>query len=855
MDDKFNKQPSEGEIPVENENDEYNLANFKFFGQKDAPAEVPKKSPKRKPAKKQVKKSASAKKAPSEEIANEKESYSFDDYSFESIELQKQIRESLEDKKGKKGKKAKKEKKDTKGAKVRRTIAKILLSVFLIGVISACTIVGGVAVYLMNFMDNTIPYDLDQLKLNLTSVVYIKDSNGEWVEYQRVHGVENRIWVSLDKIPTRVQNAFIAIEDENFSTHSGVDWKRTIGALGNEIFGYWDNRQGGSTITQQLIKNLTGDKEQDAARKLREILRAIELEKTYSKDTILECYLNTIALGGSCYGVEVASEYYFGKTVENLTIAEAAIIAGISKNPKNNRPDTKFENAWKRAKTVLAKMYELGFITKEEYDAALTEEVVVVADKSVIKEKEINSYFVDTMITQVAEDLCAKYGYDYTDAINRIYNGGYKIYSTLDPRLQELLEKNANDPKYATFTSKKDGSIAQVGMCITDYSGHILATVGGRGEKDGNMLLDRSYIIAQQPGSGMKPLGAYALAIENNLVTFSSVMEDSPITKLNDDNEQDENGRDWPINFYQGYTGLQTIAHAIARSINTIPCKLVQQMGVTKCYDFVTGKLGLKHLNPGVNADASISALAIGGTNGGVTPVETCAAYAIFGNGGKYYEPKTYYKVTDQQGNLVLEVDQNNYTQAISEDSAWVMNGLLQNAVYGPNGTCWMLQNYSNMPAFGKSGTSTDYLDNWLTAGSPYYVATVWYGFDEKESCDGTYDHKYLLANLFKEIHEGLPYRNFEVSEDVIQEEYCLETGLLATDNCEHTAVGWYKKSYMPGICMLEEHTGKLLNGVVDITAPDYVDPFAPVDPETPDDGTGETPDIENQNPPDNQTE
>ncbi|MBR5452410.1 MAG: penicillin-binding protein [Clostridia bacterium] len=783
MDEMNQKNQVEGQTStdVNADYDEYNLANFKFFGQKEDTA--PSKNQKTEKSKKTVNPTPSA-----PDIT--------DDYNIDSLHLDKAMEEEIQKPKAKKSQKPKKER-TPKQIRRRRIIARILLSVFLIGVISCCTIVGGVAVYIMNFMDHSIPADLDALKLNLTSVVYIKDSSGKYVEYQRIHGVENRIWISLDKIPTLLQNAFIAIEDENFETHHGVDWKRTIGAIGNEIFGYWDSRQGGSTITQQLVKNLTGDDRQDAARKIREIFRALELEKIYSKDTILECYLNTIPLGGSCYGVEVASEYYFGKKVDDLTIAEAAIIAGITKSPRNNRPDTNFENSWARAKTVLAKMLELGFISQEEYDAALVEEITVVADKNVIKEVEVNSYFVDTLITQVAEDLCEKYGYEKSEALNKIYNGGYKIYSSLDPNLQAILEKNANDPKYATVVSKVDGvTLAQVGLCITDYSGHILATVGGRGEKTGNMLLDRSYGIAQQPGSGIKPLGAYAPAVEQNLITYSTIMQDEPLTEL-------EPGRLWPINFYKGYTASNTIAHAVARSINTIPCKLVQQLNPSKAFEFVTQKLGLKHLNPGVDADETISALAIGGTNGGVTPVELCAAYAVFGNGGKYYSPKTYSLVTDQKDNTVLETDSKNYTQAISEDTAGVMNGLLQNAVYGKDGTCWMLQGYHSggMKAFGKSGTSTDYLDNWLVAGSPYYVATIWYGFDVKESCDGTYDHKYMLANIFKEIHKGLPSRAFALGEGVVEKKYCAHTGLLATEDCPRTLVGFYKTNYLPDVC------------------------------------------------------
>ena len=699
------------------------------------------------------------------------------------------------DGKAEKRRKGKKDKKDPKSTRRRRRIAKILLTVFLVGLISVCMIVGGVAVYLLNFMDNSIGVDLDDLKLNFTTTVYVKNDAGEYVEYQRVHGPENRLWVSIDKIPKHARDAVIAIEDERFESHHGVDWKRTIAATVNSFFHYSDNEFGGSTITQQLVKNLTDDRDKTPVRKIREMLRAIELEKYYSKDTIMECYLNTIPLGGSCYGIEVAAQYYFGKHASELTLAECALIAGITNSPNNYRPDTKFENGWKRATVVLDKMLELGSITKEEHDAALAEKIIITADKNVLKENEINSWFVDTLITQVAEDLAEKYGYTQQEALKNVYNGGYKIYSTLEPKAQEVLEKAALNPDIFLITGK-NGDKAQIGMAVLNYKGEIVACVGGAGKKEGNRLLDRAYSVPNQPGSAIKPIGVYAQAIEENIITYSSVLEDSPVAKLDD--------RDWPVNFYEGYTGNNTVAHAIARSINTIPVKILQQLGVEKSYRFLTEKLHFRYLNPGPSADESLSALAIGGTNGGTTPVEMAGAFTIFGNGGKFYVPKTYTKVTNQKGTeVILEVKDNDYEQVISPETAEIMNQLLQNAVYGLDGTAWMLQGVAGngMKAFGKSGTSSNYFDNWLVGGTPYYCGAVWYGFDTPESTDETYVAKFTLRDILTEISKGKEYKDYPHSEGVIAASYCNATGLRAASGCWSTFTGYYKTDYTPGWC------------------------------------------------------
>lgn len=712
-----------------------------------------------------------------------------DSYDVDALKFEEDPAEQTPVSSKKQGKKAKT---DKHGKPKKHRALKVILTVFLVMVISVCVAGGGVLIYVLNFMDNSIPENLDDLKLNFTTTVYVPDGAGGYTEYQRVHGVENRIWISLDNTAPLLQKAFVAIEDERFEEHKGVDWKRTVAALGNEFFHYYDKRQGGSTITQQLVKNLTSDKEQTASRKIREILRALELERSYSKDTIMECYLNTIPLGGSCYGVEVASQYYFGKTAKDLSLAEIAIIAGITQNPSKYRPDTHFEDNRDRAETVLSKMLELEYITEDEYESALAEEVTITADKKVLKEIETNSYFVDALITQVAEDLAAEYGYEQSDALKAVYNGGYKIYATVDQTIQSIVEKQTTNPANYNGMTNEKGDHPETGIVVMDYEGHVVATVGGFGVKEGNRLLDRAYTVARQSGSAMKPIAAYSLGIDTNLITYSTVLEDSPLTKIN--------GKDWPVNWYSYYSGNNTVAHALARSINTIPCKLVKELGIKRCYDFATGTMGLRHLVPGADADECISALAIGGTYGGLTPTDMAAAYAVFGNGGKYYAPKLYTLVTDQHDRTILANGEDSYIQAISEDSATVMNRLLQGVITGTDGTAYMVNGYKpGQLAYAKTGTSTDTRDNWLVVGTPYYVAAIWYGYDDNESCV-TSQNKTMLVNILREIHADLPVKDFEYSEDVSALRYCTSTGLLAGPNCP-SAVGYYKNSHLPAVC------------------------------------------------------
>ncbi|MBQ6825253.1 MAG: transglycosylase domain-containing protein [Clostridia bacterium] len=699
-------------------------------------------------------------------------------------------------------------KKNRKPKNLKKSILKGVLTVFLVGIITVSIVVGGFMFYAFTMVDGTMDEDLEN-SLNYTTTIYVDDGNGGYKEYRRLHGEFNRIWIDYDKvaidnkdesyngIPQNLANAFVAIEDKRFFEHEGVDWKRTMGAFINEFLPIYSSRQGGSTITQQLVKNLTDDRSQKASRKVREIMRARFLEGKYSKDIILECYLNTIPMGHGTYGVEVAANYYFGKSVNDLTIAECACLASITKSPSYYAPDDNPENNKERRESVLFQMYDQGYITEEEYNTALKAELKIVADKRVLSQNSVNSYFVDALITEVSEDLAEKYGYDQAHANKLFYTGGYKIYATVDTDIQAAAEKVFS--QVDTYGIKgKSGKRMTGGITVMDYQGNVKALVGGIGEKTTNRGFNCATDAVRQPGSTMKPIAAYAPAIEQDMITYSTIVND---TKTN------YNG--WtPKNWYSSYWGNITVQYALERSVNTIPVYLVNKMTPQTSYDFLTEKLGVKSLN---KEDMNLSPLGMGGTNGGLTTLESAAAFAIFGNGGYYYEPSLYTKVTDQKGKVILE-RKSEPQMAISEDTATVMNHLLQQVVYGSKGTGTAAKSYiPKMKIFAKTGTSNDQNDLWFVGGTPYYVASCWCGYEVMEPIPSRHSGIALKmwGNVMSPVHSKLKAKEFEDSSYASKKYYCTATGDLATDACPSKAIGWYRQSNIPSTC--SSHQGKLL--------------------------------------------
>lgn len=677
-----------------------------------------------------------------------------------------------------------------------KVILSTLLVLFLTGIIVGVTMLA----YVLSFKDTSVDIDLKNLKLVETSYIYKTDTNGEQVLSASLHGQENRKWADLDEIPQTLQNAFIAIEDKRFKEHNGVDWQRTLFAAANLVTGWSENKQGGSTITQQLIKNLTDDNDVSIERKIREIFRALNLEKEYSKDEILEAYLNVITLGGGAYGVKAAAELYFDKDVSELNLIECAAIAGITQNPSQYNPITNPEANKKRRSLVLSEMLKQGMISQEEYDSVIDEELDLhVNQSSATSATKIQSYYTDMIINDVIEDLQETYDLSESAATTMIYQSGLRIYSAEDEQMQSICEE-----VYLNGASMPKDQKLQSGIIVMDYQGRVLATVGRRGEKTQNRAWNNAIDAVRQPGSAIKPISVYSYAVENNIVDWSTLIEDEPI---------ELNGKKWPRNVYGYYRGPIPTQKALEISSNACAAQLALLNGMENSFYFMRDKM---HISTAVEeliidgknyTDINLSTLATGGMTKGVTGIEMTAAFAVFGNNGKYYEPYSYYKVTDSEGNVLLDNTNVTYEQVISPASAGVMNKLLQAIVTGYEGTA-SLSRIPGWDIFGKTGTTSDEKDRWYIGGTPYCVASVWVGYEQQKKIPG-YNHP--AVPIWKEIMTKYladkPKITYPLT-DIEQHSYCVETGCFSTESCpeDQVKVGWFKKNSIVQPC--EGHEG-----------------------------------------------
>lgn len=687
-------------------------------------------------------------------------------------------------------------------------VLKCILTIFLIGMITASIVGCVMVVYVVTSFDGTedLP-DLKNISLNESSRIYTQNvSTGEWEETQRVEGA-NSIWTDLNDIPLDMQNAIIAIEDKRFREHYGVDWKRTLSAAANLVFHFSNNEFGGSTITQQLIKNISKDDDVKISRKIREIFRAIELERSVaSKDEILEAYLNILPLSGNITGVGAAANYYFAKDVQDLTLAECALIAGITQNPSRYNPYLHPDNIKRRQKVVLNEMYKNGFITEDEYQQAYNEELVF---RSSMKRITVQDYYTDQLTEDVIASLMENYGYTYEAAQQMYYYGGLEIYSCENPSLQQKVEAVfENDDNFPSHV-KSDKEDPQAAIAIIDYNGKMVATVGGRGEKTANRVLNRSTSSVRQPGSAMKPIAVYAPAIDMNLITYSTKMMDTQMTL--------PDGTKWPVNFGNSYNGEVSIETAVKWSLNTIPAKLITEMTPQRSFDFLTNNLHIttlvksRSVGNQVKTDI-IPALALGGLTDGVRCVEMAAAYQVFGNGGFYNEPYTFYKV-ERNGEILLENLPSN-VRALDADTSYIMNQLLQKVITGGRGATGAGYGVNGFPAFAKTGTTSNNKDVYFAGGTPYYVGACWFGYDNNQELRDsvTTYAKRLWQKAMNALHQGLEAKEFEQPATTVKANFCQSSGMLATTGCSSTGVGYYKPDNVPGYC--NQHSGKPNAGI-----------------------------------------
>ncbi len=635
-----------------------------------------------------------------------------------------------------------------------------------IGIISCLVGAGFVSTYIVEALN----FDIGDYQLNVTSYVYGLEQSGEYVEYEHLGADLNSMWVSTDNIPKHMGNAFVAIEDERYFGHFGVDIKRTFGAVINFVL-KGSSDYGGSTITQQLVKNITGDKSAKPDRKIREMFRAVALETQMNKEQILEYYMNIIYLGEGCYGVQAASLNYFNKDVSKLSIAEAACIAGITQSPTRFDPFVNPEENKRKQEVVLAKMLELGKISPQERDDAVKEKLVFNKNGSAANRTNYQSYFTEALIKEVVQDLINEKKMSEAAAKKLIYNNGLKIYSTVNVALQRDMEKVFYDMK--NFPKLKGSVQPQAAMVVMDpYTGAIIGLIGGAGPKSADMVLNRAIDSPRQPASSIKPVSIYGPAIEKNLIAPASVVIDETI-KIGD----------WePKNYYNSFKGAVTIREAVIDSMNIPAIKIGQMLGAETSYAYLTEKLGISTLDG--KQDKNLSALALGGMSTGVTVKELTAAYASFANEGIYSNPYTYTQVLDQNNKVILEKHKKT-EQVFSPQTAYLMTSILKSTAEGPLGRPSLLA--SRMPSAGKTGTTSDDKDRWYIGYTPYYIAGVWYGYDIPApmpySTTGFTAHK-LWKLVMTGLHDGLKNKSFEKPQGIVTATVCKYSGNRPLDTC-----------------------------------------------------------------------
>ncbi len=677
--------------------------------------------------------------------------------------------------------------------KVLTYLLNILLTVLVVGVITGAVVALAFVVYIKNYVDPNYT-GLDNLKFDsaLSTTMYYVNDQGEEVllEDDTLSSSENRLWASYAEIPEMLIDAYIAVEDQRFYEHNGVDPTRTASAIYNFFIPTSSNYGGGSTITQQLIKNVSGENEATIQRKVQEIFRAMNVEEKYTKNEILEMYLNTIYLSHNSYGVRVAAETYFGKELSELTLAECASIASIGKWPTHYDPISNPKNNLTRRNLVLKLMLEQGKITEAQFNEAYDAPITLASGNDEVDVNSVHSYYIDAVMDDVIADLMEKYGYDKVTASQVLFSGGLEIVTCLDPVIQECAEKVFTDSSYWPATT---GMQAQSAITIMDpKTGDLLAIVGGLGEKRENRGLNRATKSYRQCGSSIKPVSIYALALDSGYITGISPLDDIPPVYREDSNTY------WPKNSNGKYSGFVSPDYAIQVSLNTVVVKLCEDMGVEtvfnnfKDYGYTTLVDSMTLASGAVLSDIGTSPLALGGLTYGVTVRDHTQAYATLANGGVTSKARTYSVVRDSTGKVILDNVEEHHVK-YSESTAAVLTNLLTHVVGGPYGTGTRVSFWRNygVDCAGKTGTTNDKRDVYFAGYTPDFVATCWYGYDLNNVITASGNPAAGLFNsVFDEIYKyytehGIEYtKKFETPSSVVKVEYCTVSGKIPTDAC-----------------------------------------------------------------------
>lgn len=603
--------------------------------------------------------------------------------------------------------------------------------------------------------------------------------------------LEKSEWKSIYDMPENLKNAFVAIEDKRFYEHNGVDWLRTFKAVGNYIFRFGNRSFGGSTITQQLIKNLTGDNMVTPKRKLEEIIRAINLEKDLSKNEILESYLNVVYLSENCYGVGTAAQLYFNKDIKDLSLRECASLASIVQNPTKYDPYTNPENNNLRSKLILSQMFEQNMINNEEYENAINEALII--NENIESEKTTGTYswFTEALISDVVNDITIKYNISEKSAKMMILKGGLNIYSTVDPEIQKFAnDVFENYNKY--ILPNDDGSYPEASCVVIDpKTSDVLALIGGIGKKEGNRIFNRATQAKRAPGSVIKPLSVYAPLIEDNLITFATVFDDTPEKLLNNE--------PWPKNSPYRYRGLMPISYAVTHSTNTVAVKSLELLGIDASFDYLTTKF---KFNLDSKNDKALSPLALGQLTYGESLLNVANAYTPFANGGYMSNAKTYLYVTDNYGNMVLE-NRDESERILSEDTAFITTKLLAGVV--TEGTARYLTSKKKTEISGKTGTSSDLKDRWFIGYTPSLVCGVWCGYDAPRSMYYAKNPSCIFFDeVMNKIYENREFESFYMPHSIVEYEYCMDSGKLLCHECtidlrgDRSQTGYFKVGSEP---------------------------------------------------------
>lgn len=640
---------------------------------------------------------------------------------------------------------------EKRGGRAGRVLG-VIGTILLIGVVTALIFVCIFAFYVKTCITPSLDIDLNDFTLNQSSIIYYKDSNGDYQKLTTVKSSENRIWIDGDQIPQHMKDALVAIEDKRFYTHKGVDWFRTAHAALNMFTG--GSTFGGSTITQQLIKNLTQQDDITVQRKLLEIFQALDLEKNYDKDEILEYYLNAVYFGEGCYGVQTAAQTYFGKDAKDLSVAEAASIVGITNLPTYYDPFYSVENNKERQENVLREMYKQGYLKKAEYEEAKNEELDFVRGENSPSTSNVYSYYEEVVLSDVIGDLAEAKGISRNAASQLVHNAGYEIYACIDKDIQAKVDAIYTDPEKLPKTYGSTKSQLQSAIVIIDQAtGEIKALRGGTGDKTINYGLNRATGTTRPPGSSIKPIAVYGPAVEYGLISPSTLVLDK------DEKHVQLTHTSWyPKNSPNRYDGIITITTALQKSKNTVAAQIMDKLTPSAALEFLRSRLGVTSL---IDSDADYAAMALGEPHYGITVREMAQAYTALANDGVFTYSRTYTMVKDRSGKIILD-NQPQTIQAFSQNTARTMTYMLNNAAtYGTGAESRL----SNMPVAGKTGTTSANRDRWFCGYTPYYTCAVWTGYDTPETMAFSGNPAtQIWQKVMSAVHSDLPRKEFNIS-------------------------------------------------------------------------------------------